>query len=60
MINREICILIKFSNNILVFPAASNPSIRIRISLLPNIFDKIFPMVMGEGKEGTILKKTRK
>jgi hypothetical protein len=35
--------------NLLVLPAASNPSIRMRISLLPNIFPKAFdtlaPMV---------------
>ena len=30
---------------ILVFPAASSPNIKIRISLLPKIFDNIFPMV---------------
>lgn len=29
---------------ILVLPAASRPSIKIRISLLPNIFDSSFPI----------------
>lgn len=28
--------------SLLVFPAASKPNIKIRISLLPNIFDKAF------------------
>lgn len=32
---------------ILVLPAASSPSINIRISLLPNIFDISFPIVNG-------------
>lgn len=30
---------------ILVLPAASNPSINILISLLPNIFDKSLPIL---------------
>ena len=32
---------------ILVFPAASNPNIKIRISLLPKIFDSSFPIFAG-------------
>jgi len=31
--------------NVLVFPAASRPSMRIRISLLPKIFDNILPIL---------------
>lgn len=46
--------------NLLVFPAASNPNIRIRISLLPNIleraFDRLAPISLVysyyEGREG--------
>lgn len=34
------------SIHLLVLPAASKPSIRIRISLLPKIFDNSFPMMM--------------
>ena len=32
--------------SIVVFPAASNPSIKILISLLPNTLDRIFPMLI--------------
>lgn len=34
------------NNNLLVFPEASSPSMRTRISLLPNIFDKSLPILV--------------
>lgn len=34
----------QIKKNSLVFPDASRPSIRIRISFLPNIFDNAFPI----------------
>lgn len=37
----EICLL----QRILVFPAASSPNMRIRISLLPKIFDNNLPIL---------------
>lgn len=33
---------------ILVFPAASNPNIKILISLLPNIFESSFPILIQQ------------
>ena len=36
------------ATDVLVFPAASKPSIRIRISLLPKIFLKMFPMIANQ------------
>lgn len=38
--------MIEGEEYVLVFPAASNPNMRIRISRLPNILLRTFPMVL--------------
>ena len=45
-----------------VFPAASSPSMRMRISLLPNTLDRIFPIlaVGRRQRQGGAKKKTRR